>query len=134
MNDIEKSNIDKNAGKRVKKSNREIGAEKENEALNYLKKSGYRILEHNFYMRGGESDIIALEGSVLCFVEVKFRKSSKYGTAAEAVTPTKRKRLIKTAQFYLLKHKEYSDKQVRFDVLAIDGTVFTLYKAAFEAY
>lgn len=110
---------------------REVGNEMEMLALHYLEKCGYTILEHNFYMRGGEIDIAALEGGDLAIVEVKYRRNAMFGTAAESVTKAKQQKLIKTAQFFMLKNKQYENYNVRFDVLAIDGNRLELIKNAF---
>ena len=67
----------------------------------YLKNNGYEILERNFHSRWGEIDIIAKKEKCIVFVEVKTRKSVKYGTPAEFVTGTKIKKIIKTAVLYL---------------------------------
>ncbi|MBP3237577.1 MAG: YraN family protein [Lachnospiraceae bacterium] len=112
---------------------RELGNEMEMTALHYLESCGYEILEHNFYMRGGEIDIVALEGDELAIIEVKYRKNMLYGTAAEAVTKTKMKKLINTAMFFVRKHPEYEGLNMRFDVLAIDGKNIELIKSAFDA-
>ncbi len=112
---------------------RELGTHKEMDALHYLEKSGYDILERNFYMRGGEADLVATEKDTLCFIEVKYRKDDSFGTALEAVTVSKRKKLIKTARFYLLKHPEYANMNIRFDVIAITGSEISLIKGAFDA-
>ncbi len=111
---------------------RQVGTKYEQLAMEYLEKSGYKILEHNFYSNFGEADVIAFEGKTLCFVEVKYRKSNRYGTAAEAVTPYKIRRCIKTARIYLMKHKEFAGLNIRFDVVAIDGEHIELIKNAFE--
>ncbi len=120
---------------KVKKmeNKRAVGTKYEQLAMEYLEENGYRILEHNFYSNSGEADIIAVEGRTLCFVEVKYRRNSRYGTAAEAITPYKIRRCIKTAKVYLMKHREFADFNVRFDVVAIDGEHIELIKSAFEA-
>lgn len=98
---------------------RAVGNRGEDLACTFLKKLGYRILERNFTIRGGEIDIIALEGSDLVFVEVKARFSSEYGLAREAVTPWKLRALQKSALFYIQQIK-WGDKPYRFDLVAID--------------
>jgi len=103
-------------------------------SMDYLKKHGYRILQRNFYTRNGEADIIATEDGTLCFVEVKYRRTNAFGTAAEAVTKTKQERLIKTAKVFILKNQRFADKNIRFDVLAIDGDKIDLIKGAFDAF
>ena len=88
-------------------------------ACEYLKKQGYKILERNYRIRGGEIDIVARDGEYLVFVEVKARYSHEYGPPAESITPWKIRALKKTALFYVVKigwgHRPY-----RIDVVTID--------------
>lgn len=88
-------------------------------ACEFLKKNGYKIFERNYRIRGGEIDIVAMEGEYLVFVEVKARWSHEYGLPAESMTPWKIKALLKTAQFYLLKNK-WGDGPYRLDFVAVD--------------
>lgn len=101
---------------------REIGTVYENKAVLFLQEKGYQILERNFYSKHGEIDIIAKDKEYLVFVEVKYRHNSYEGAALEAVTPTKRKRLVQAAEYYLYK-KHYQNMEIpcRFDVIAFDG-------------
>lgn len=88
-------------------------------ACEYLKKQGYRILERNYLIRGGEVDIVAKDKDTLVFVEVKTRYSHEYGDPLEAITYFKLKALIKTAQFYILK-QHLGDIPYRIDAVAVD--------------
>lgn len=88
-------------------------------ACEYLKKNGYRILERNYRIRGGEIDIVAMDGETLVFVEVKARWSHEYGLPAESMTPWKIKYLVKTAQFYVLKIG-WGSKEYRLDFVSVD--------------
>ena len=85
----------------------------------YLKKKGYKILEKNYRTNFGESDIIAMHENLLVFVEVKTRSGTKYGNPAEAVGYYKQNRYFKLAEYYALKHPDYRDKCVRFDVAEV---------------
>lgn len=87
-------------------------------AAEYLKKNGYKIIERNFRAVGGELDIIAIDGDVLSFVEVKARSSSEFGTPLEAITRRKMNSIIKTAQFYKLKNPKLPNA-MRIDAVAI---------------
>ena len=84
-----------------------------------LQSKGYKILEHNFHSRFGEIDIIAMDGDILVFVEVKARWSQKFGGPEEAVTPWKISKIIKTADYYSLLHPNLS-KKLRIDVVALE--------------
>ena len=96
-----------------------VGNKGEEIACSHLKKLGYKILERNFRIRGGEIDIVAMDKEELVFVEVKARYSHQYGLPVEAITPWKIKALLKTAMFYLLKIN-WGEKPYRIDVVAID--------------
>lgn len=88
-------------------------------AVNFLKEQGYKILERNYRIRGGEIDIVCMDGDYLVFVEVKARYSDEYGLPSESMTPWKIKYLLKTAQFYLM-DIDWGDKPYRLDFVSID--------------
>lgn len=96
-----------------------VGRTGEDAAVQYLQRHGYRILERNYRCRLGEIDLIAREGSTLIFIEVKTRRSQKFGPAASAVTLEKQRHLIKASQVYMA-HKGKRDEFCRFDVVTID--------------
>ncbi|MCX7710392.1 MAG: YraN family protein [Clostridia bacterium] len=109
----------------MQRNNRKkLGNQGELIALEYLQKSGYRIVLKNFRVgRIGEIDIIAEEGQDLCFIEVKARSSTIFGTPAEAVGKSKQENIKKIANVYLL-NKNLFDRNIRFDVIEIlfEGT------------
>ncbi len=90
-------------------------------ACEYLKKMGYKILERNYRIRGGEIDIVAKDQDYLVFVEVKARNSHEYGLPSESITPWKIKALLKTALFYIQEIK-WGDKGYRIDLVSVDFT------------
>lgn len=96
-----------------------VGKAGEEAAVQYLCQHGYRILERNYRCRFGEIDLIARDGRMLAFVEVKTRRSQKYGPAAAAVTLEKQRHLIKASQTYLIQRKK-TDAFCRFDVVTIE--------------
>ncbi len=98
-----------------------FGAKGETEAVKYLKKNGYLIIETNFRTKAGEIDIIAQKGGDLHFVEVKSRASYTYGHALEAVTPAKQQKLIRAAKFYLHTRPEHENKGHLFSILTLMG-------------
>lgn len=100
-------------------TNLDTGNYGEDLACKYLQDQGYKILERNFRIRGGEIDIVAKDRDYLVFVEVKARFNHKYGPPLESITPWKIKALIKTAMFYVVKNK-CVNKPYRIDVVAID--------------
>jgi putative endonuclease len=95
------------------------GRSGEDLAAAYLREKGIAILERNYRCRAGEIDIVARDGGVVVFVEVKERRSESHGTAVEAVTWRKRQRIVRAARVYAAVH-QLADAPVRFDVLAID--------------
>lgn len=112
-------------------NNRSVGRDKEVLAAEYLEKSGYRILERNFYCRVGEIDIIAKDGDTHVFVEVKYRKAAGFGMPEEAVSRIKQEKIYKTAMYYIYKHHKGNDVLCRFDVIAVEGDKIRHYKNAF---
>lgn len=82
-----------------------------------LTKRGYQILDRNYHSRYGEIDIIAAQNGFLAFVEVKARSPHTKGAPAEAVSASKRKKLIQTALLYL--QETNSRLQPRFDVAEV---------------
>lgn len=100
-------------------NNKPTGNYGETLACEFLRKQGYKILERNFLIRGGEIDIVAKDKNYLVFIEVKTRYSHEFGLPSEAMTPWKIKSLLKTAQFYLLKAK-WGDGPYRLDFVSID--------------
>ena len=88
-------------------------------ACDYLKKNGYKIIERNFRIRGGEIDIVAVEGQTLVYVEVKTRTSDEFGRPEESVTYYKLKFLERAAKFYRIKHRNLPPLE-RIDVVGVD--------------
>ncbi|MCR5218152.1 YraN family protein [Treponema sp.] len=101
-------------------STRQKGNDAEDRASSWLKEKGYTILQRNFRTRGGEIDIIALKGQHLTFFEVKSLPHGTIETLAHELNSRKQEKIIKTAKCYLQKHREYSNRYIHFDVLALD--------------
>lgn len=87
-------------------------------ALNYLEQQGLKLINKNFTSRFGEIDLIMQDNDTLTFIEVK-KRTSGIDNAVESITYAKQKKLILTAQYFLLKIKKTVN--CRFDVVAIDG-------------
>lgn len=81
---------------------------------------GYVILARRYRTRYGEIDIVAQDGETLVFVEVKARRTDRFGTAAESITPWKQRRIAAMALDYLA-WSGRTESLCRFDVVAIDG-------------
>ncbi|HQF99158.1 MAG TPA: YraN family protein [Candidatus Aminicenantes bacterium] len=80
----------------------------------------FRIVERGYRYGRGEIDIIARDGPVLVFIEVKTRTDPHLGYPEEAVTPAKRRQIRKIARSYLYEHPETAGLPCRFDVLAVE--------------
>ena len=95
-----------------------LGRMGEDVAADILKVAGYRIIERNYRCRGGEVDIVALDGKTVVFVEVKTRSSEEYGPPQLAVDGRKQRQLTRAAMTYL-KEKRLLIWSARFDVVGI---------------
>lgn len=102
------------------------GAAVEAAALAYLKREGLREIATNANYRGGELDLVMLDGGgrsgpMLVFVEVRYRSSAGFGGGATSITAGKRRKLIHAAQQFLALHRQYANAACRFDVIEADG-------------
>lgn len=95
-----------------------LGKWGEEMAAAFLQRAGATLVARNYKTPVGEIDIIARQGKLLLFVEVKTRRSVAFGTPQEAVGPTKQRQIIRTAQWYL-KSGGGQGLQPRFDVIAV---------------
>jgi putative endonuclease len=95
--------------------NRLFGDRGERAAARYLRRAGLRILARGYDTLWGEIDLVARDGDVLVFIEVKTRRS---GAPAEAVTPEKQRRLT-LAAIHFLRRRNLLEERSRFDVVAI---------------
>ncbi len=98
----------------------DTGRNSEEFAAGVLEKAGYRVEARNFRTPAGEVDIVARDGTILCFVEVKSRGSDAWGLPEETVTPSKRSRIRRAAEAYLARAFPKDPPACRFDVVAID--------------
>jgi putative endonuclease len=102
------------------------GASAETQATRVLVEAGYRIVERNFRCKVGELDIVARDGEVLVFVEVRSRSDGEHGCAAEMIRHTKQRRVARVATYYLAT-VEPDFEECRFDIVAITaGDAFRL--------
>ena len=105
-------------GRRVGVSRQELGRAGEDAAVDALRARGYRIVARNVRMRGGELDVVAEDAGTIVFVEVKARRSTAFGTPAEAVGPRKQRTLCHLALRYLA-GRRLGDRPCRFDVVEV---------------
>ena len=109
------------------------GKQAEDIAAAYLKKQNIKIIMRNFHSRFGEIDLIgldmgtgmsldtALNKEILTFIEVRYRKDEQLLSAIETIDQNKCKKIIKTSEAFLNKHKKYQSYYCRFDVITITG-------------
>ena len=112
-----------------------LGRMGEDLACAELERQGYAILARRYRRRRGELDIVAREGQVLVFVEVKVREALEFGTGADSITGLKRRRMADVALDYMVRHR-CTRCACRFDVvsIAIRGgrPIIDLYRNAFS--
>jgi len=101
-----------------RRSSTDTGRIGETLAHRYLEARGYVIIEHNWRCPAGEIDIVARDGADWVFVEVKARRSDRFGTPEDAITPAKQKRLLQCGLLYMAAHA-LEDANWRIDVVAI---------------
>jgi putative endonuclease len=99
------------------RSRRALGIEGERRAADFLARRGYRIIERNVRCGGVEVDLIARRGSLVVFVEVKTRRSDRYGPPYAAVDDAKQARLVRAASAWLGAHPGRA-RRIRFDVVS----------------
>ncbi|MDJ0805555.1 MAG: YraN family protein [Gammaproteobacteria bacterium] len=95
------------------------GNSAEQQARRHLERQGLKLLSTNYRCKRGEVDLIMWDRETLVFVEVRYRKSDRYGSAVETVTSLKQNRLIFAARQYLQENR--TDAPCRFDVVGITG-------------
>ena len=115
-----------------RKNNREIGSLEEQSAADFLVERGYEIVERNYRCRFAEIDLVAREDGYLCFVEVKYRESDRFGAPEGVVSPGKMRKISLGARFYMAEHHLLEDTPVRFDVVLIVGEDISLIRNAFD--
>ncbi len=102
----------------VTQARRTLGRRGEEVAAEVLRRRGWRILARNYRCPLGELDLVAEDGDVVVFVEVKTRRGLRAGSAAEAVGPGKRRRLLRLARYFLAVHG-LTGRACRFDVVCL---------------
>ncbi len=96
---------------------RNNGQQAEQIACDYLQQHGLQLITQNYSCRRGEIDLIMYDADTLVFVEVRARRSDRFGSALESITADKQSRIIATAQQYLQQNR--SQQNCRFDVVAV---------------
>ncbi len=107
------------------------GQAAETAALEAMRGQGLRLIARNVRYRIGELDLIMRDQDMLVFVEVRFRRPSRFGSAAASVNGAKRRRLIRAAYCWMRQYSDGGIPSCRFDVVAIDGPRIEWIKNAF---
>ena len=100
-------------------STQQRGDAAEAQARQYLEQHGLRLLAQNWRSRVGELDLVMLDADTVVFVEVRYRRHSAWGGAAESVDARKREKLSRAAQHFLQQEARWAKYPCRFDVIAI---------------
>lgn len=95
----------------------ELGKQGEEQAVDFLQKNGYEILETNWIFQKAEIDVIARKEDTLAIIEVKTRSSIDFGLPQDFVKPKKIQLLVKAVNEYVIQNQ--LDVSVRFDIIAI---------------
>lgn len=112
---------------------RERGTAAEERAALALQQAGYRIVARNVRLRIGELDIVAWEGEVLAFIEVRSRADSRFGGAGHAVGRAKQRQVARCAELYLgTEGRSLCPNAIRFDVVAVTGAELVILRDAFR--
>ncbi len=119
----------------LRQSTRAIGRAAEECAAQWLAAQGYRIVARNHLTRRGEVDLVCREGRTLCFVEVRSRSRTDYGSPAASIDVRKARRVVAAATDWALRHGGL-DQEMRFDVVSVDLSAVTprcaLIRGAFD--
>ena len=116
-------------------SRQQLGRHSEALAAAFLSEHGYRLIARNVRYRAGELDLIAWDGPVLCFIEVRATSSEAWGGPLASVTAQKRRRILQAARGYLSHYP--LPEEIRFDVVAVaweaGRPAIELIRGAFDA-
>jgi putative endonuclease len=102
-----------------KPSKKATGDQAEADACDYLQRQGLELVERNYLCKRGEIDLIMRDGKNTVFVEVRYRRSDRFGSSAESVDWRKQEKLLATAEHYLQQHPKAAQSACRFDVVAL---------------
>ena len=97
------------------------GEDFEARSADLLELQGLQVLQRRFRSRAGEIDLIALDGDCLVFIEVRARRSRRFGGAMASVDRKKQCKIAKCAAYYLSRHPQWRSLACRFDVIAWEG-------------
>jgi putative endonuclease len=117
----------------------QTGQQAEKAACGFLRSQGMTLLVKNYFCPQGEIDLIMADNNTIVFVEVRYRRNTRYGTGAETVNKNKQSKLLATAAHYLQKNPKAAKKPCRFDVISLtannsDGQKLDWIPDAFQAW
>lgn len=98
-----------------------LGKQAERTALHFLVRNGLTLVTRNFRSRGGEIDLIMLDGKCLVIVEVRFRTSGQFSPPELTVDSRKQGKLLRTAAMFVSRRRRFARHTIRFDVVSITG-------------
>lgn len=107
------------------------GKQGEDRAAAFLEAAGLRVVGRNIRCQSGEIDIVAVDGDVLVFVEVKAWSTYAIENLEYGINEKKQRRIIETSKYFLENHREYRDMSIRFDVVFIQADAVTHIVSAF---
>ncbi len=117
---------------------RDTGAHCEDLACTHLQHAGLILVARNVQCRHGELDLVMLDGEIVVFVEVRYRRGLAFGDGIDSIGSGKRQRLLKAAALWLADTPRFARRTCRFDVVAVTGTLqqprFDWCKNAFDAF
>lgn len=99
---------------------KEAGSAGEEAALAHLRDKGLKLIQRNYRCRGGEIDLVMLDGATLALIEVRLRNDPRFGGAAASVDARKQRRLTIAARHLLLTRPDLARYRARFDVVAFE--------------
>jgi putative endonuclease len=90
-------------------------------AAGFLASRGIVILARNIRCRGGEIDLLCLDGAILAVIEVRQRAPGRFGGALASVTPAKQRKIARAARYVLKSSDDLRGRLMRFDVIGVEG-------------
>jgi putative endonuclease len=111
-----------------------LGKKGEDTAIQTLEAAGMSIIARNFRSQKGEIDIIALDGEIVVFAEVKAWSAFGIENLTYSLSPKKQKRIIETAKYFLSVYRQYYGRAIRFDVVFIGKEAVTHLASAFTEH
>jgi putative endonuclease len=94
-----------------------LGQQAEQVACDFLLSKGMSLLEKNYFCSLGEIDLIMNDKKTIVFVEVRYRRTARFGSEAETVDRHKQKKLVATAADYLQQNPKAAKNPCRFDIV-----------------